>query len=51
MTAQLLDGEAVAARIKMQLAERVQRLLGVGRVQDWAQFWWVMIPPAFATWR
>ncbi|MGA2123203.1 MAG: tetrahydrofolate dehydrogenase/cyclohydrolase catalytic domain-containing protein [Acidimicrobiales bacterium] len=31
MTAQLLDGEAVAARIKMQLAERVQRLLGVGR--------------------
>ncbi len=32
MTAQLLDGEAVAARIKMQLAERVQRLLGVGRV-------------------
>ncbi len=31
MTARLLDGEAVAARIKMQLAERVQRLLGAGR--------------------
>jgi methylenetetrahydrofolate dehydrogenase (NADP+)/methenyltetrahydrofolate cyclohydrolase len=30
MTARLLDGEAVAARIKMQLAERVQRLLSVG---------------------
>ncbi|MGC2168956.1 MAG: tetrahydrofolate dehydrogenase/cyclohydrolase catalytic domain-containing protein [Acidimicrobiales bacterium] len=30
MTAQLLDGEAVAARIKMQLAERVQRLFSVG---------------------
>jgi methylenetetrahydrofolate dehydrogenase (NADP+) / methenyltetrahydrofolate cyclohydrolase len=31
MTAQLLDGEPVAARIKMQLAERVQRLLRAGR--------------------
>ena len=31
MTARLLDGEAVAARIKMQLAERVQRLLSAGR--------------------
>ncbi len=31
MTARLLDGDAVAARIKMQLAERVQRLLSAGR--------------------
>ncbi|HTT58914.1 MAG TPA: tetrahydrofolate dehydrogenase/cyclohydrolase catalytic domain-containing protein [Acidimicrobiales bacterium] len=31
MTARLLDGEAVAARIRMQLAERVQRLLSAGR--------------------
>ncbi|MGC2486590.1 MAG: tetrahydrofolate dehydrogenase/cyclohydrolase catalytic domain-containing protein [Acidimicrobiales bacterium] len=31
MTAQILDGEPVAARIKMQLAERVQRLLSAGR--------------------
>jgi methylenetetrahydrofolate dehydrogenase (NADP+) / methenyltetrahydrofolate cyclohydrolase len=31
MTARVLDGDAVAARIKMQLAERVQRLLSVGR--------------------
>jgi methylenetetrahydrofolate dehydrogenase (NADP+)/methenyltetrahydrofolate cyclohydrolase len=30
MTARLLDGDAVAARIKMQLAERVQRLLSAG---------------------
>ena len=30
MTARLLDGDVVAARIKMQLAERVQRLLSAG---------------------
>ena len=30
MTARLLDGDAVASRIKMQLAERVQRLLSAG---------------------
>ncbi len=30
MTAELLDGEAVAGRIKMQLADRVQRLLAGG---------------------
>ncbi|HEY5267178.1 MAG TPA: tetrahydrofolate dehydrogenase/cyclohydrolase catalytic domain-containing protein [Acidimicrobiales bacterium] len=31
MTAQLLDGEVVAARIKMELAERVARLIALGR--------------------
>jgi methylenetetrahydrofolate dehydrogenase (NADP+) / methenyltetrahydrofolate cyclohydrolase len=31
MSAQLLDGERVAAGIKMELAERVQRLLAAGR--------------------
>ena len=32
MTAQLLDGEPVAARIKMDLADRVQRLSALGMV-------------------
>lgn len=31
MTAQLLDGEPVAARIKMELADRAQRLTAAGR--------------------
>ncbi len=31
MTAELLNGEPVAARIKMELADRVQRLLASGR--------------------
>ena len=31
MTAQLLDGEPVAARIKMELADRAQRLIASGR--------------------
>jgi len=31
MTAQLLDGDVVAARIKMELAERVARLIAMGR--------------------
>ncbi|HEY1826156.1 MAG TPA: tetrahydrofolate dehydrogenase/cyclohydrolase catalytic domain-containing protein [Acidimicrobiales bacterium] len=31
MTAELLDGEVVAARLKMQLSDRVQRLLSAGR--------------------
>jgi len=31
MSAQLLDGEVVAARIKMELAERVDRLIALGR--------------------
>jgi methylenetetrahydrofolate dehydrogenase (NADP+)/methenyltetrahydrofolate cyclohydrolase len=31
MTAQLLDGEVVAARIKMELAEKVERLVAMGR--------------------
>ncbi|HEY5111038.1 MAG TPA: tetrahydrofolate dehydrogenase/cyclohydrolase catalytic domain-containing protein [Acidimicrobiales bacterium] len=31
MSAQLLDGESVAARIKMELSERVARLIAVGR--------------------
>jgi len=31
MSAQLLDGEVVAARIKMELAERVGRLVALGR--------------------
>ncbi len=32
MTAQLLDGEAVAGRIKMELADRVERLIAGGRI-------------------
>jgi len=32
MSAQLLDGEPVAARIKMELADRVQRLRSSGRI-------------------
>jgi len=31
MSAQLLDGESVAARIKMELSERVARLIALGR--------------------
>jgi len=31
MTAELLDGEPIAARIKMELADRVQRLSALGR--------------------
>ena len=31
MTAELLNGEPVAARIKMELADRVQRLIAMGR--------------------
>jgi len=31
VTAQLLDGEPVAARIKMELADRAQRLSAAGR--------------------
>ena len=36
MTAQLLDGEPVAGRIKMELADRAQRLTRAGRTR-WAR--------------
>ena len=31
MTAELLDGERLASNIKMELADRVQRLAAIGR--------------------
>ena len=49
MTAELLDGSRLAARMKMELADRAARLSAVGRPAGLGTILWVMIHPAFAT--
>ena len=40
MTAQILDGELVAAAIKADLVQRVEALANEGSRPGWARSWW-----------
>ena len=50
MTAIVLDGEAVAAEIKADLAERIARLTAQGVTPGWARCWWATTGRAPTTW-
>jgi hypothetical protein len=50
MAAILLDGEAVAARVRAEVADRVARLAHEGITPAWAPSWSATTARASATW-